>query len=83
MTVFDVRNGSEGIKEIVFSESRVKDTTVACSIKPNKNYAGEIVITDSDYDYIHNIGYLVLVSKEDAENLIKALNKAIELEWVV
>lgn len=82
MSVFDVRGEQVSeVQEIVFSDETVDDTTVAYCIKPYKNYKGEIVIADSDYDGASQ-GYVVIVSKEDGENLIKGLHKAIELGWL-
>lgn len=76
---FDVREASEEeITEIVFSEYTPEDCLSrfhACTI--DKNSTGEIFINESSCDY-----YVTINSKEHALNLIKALNKAIDLGWV-
>lgn len=46
-------------------------------------YAPGIVIKDSTYDLDNGIGYVVLESALDADNLIKAIEKAKSLGWLV
>lgn len=72
---FDVRNE---ITEIVFSEYIPYSTMnahLACLI--DKNSDGDIFINDQDCN-----NFVAINSKEHALNLIKALNKAIDLGWV-
>lgn len=81
MSVFDVRNNPvEEITEIVFAEPRHNDednTPQAYSIEVGGEIRGDFVaISDAGGECVF------INSKEHAENLIKALNKAIELNWV-
>lgn len=78
MSVFDVRNNPvEEITQIVFAESRLDDED-----SPPQAY--KLVTSPLDYIALYDgVGEHVFInSKEHAENLIKALNKAIELGWV-
>ena len=76
MSTYDVRsNNEEVIDEIVFAEDCAwEGGWQACSITCNtlKKY---ILVSDPGES-------LVINSKEHALNLIKALNKAIELGWI-
>lgn len=78
MATFDVRNsGNEGITEIVFADEEDTQGFVqayrlnfGCFREDNP-----IAIDDGENCVIIN-------TKEHAENLIKALRKAIELGWI-
>ena len=76
MSTYDVRsNNEETINKIVFAEGcDEQESWQACSITCNtlKKY---ILVSDPGES-------LVINSKEHALNLIKALNKAIELGWI-
>ena len=74
MSTIDIRKYEPPeIDRIVFAENKDSVyTTIAYELtKEHKR----INIVDGD-------AYVIVTSKEHAENLIKALNKAIELGWV-
>lgn len=80
MFEFDVRKDvATEITSIRFSEDSVDSTTVASTL--SKEDDGDLYVRDADYGE-GNAGYLVVVNKEHAENLILALNKAISLGWL-
>lgn len=74
MSAYDVRdNAVDEITEIVFAD---ENTVVSQACVIHHDGGGHLLIED-EADYVH------INSKEHALNLIKALNMAIELEWVV
>lgn len=73
MSKFDVRNATQDeINTIIFADTH---PTYAIGNRIEKSEDPVVQIVDEQYDTMY-IG-----SKEDALNLIKALNKAIELGW--
>lgn len=75
MAVFDVREDvKEGVIEIVFAEMEVDGTSVAYKLTGDRY--SEVAIWDKLDEYV------LVKSAQDAQNLIKALNKAIELGWL-
>jgi hypothetical protein len=74
MSTIDVRGELENVSEIRFAD---KDSYDYCPdvIRGGGARQTTLVETDSDRE-------LVIRNKEHAENLIKALNKAIELGWL-
>ena len=78
MSTFDVRNSNPAeITEIVFADSTNKvGDYQAYSIIPNF-FVNVAYASISD-----SVDCVNIYSKEHAENLIKALRKAIELGWV-
>lgn len=80
MSTYDVRsNNEETITEIVFADYLDSDDcSQAYRIFPD-------VLTSAKQKYIvisQEVDSVVINSKEHALNLIKALNKAIELGWI-
>lgn len=80
MSTYDVRsNNEEVIDKIVFADLHDSDDwSQACCIIPD-------VVTHTKQKYIaisDDFDTVVINSKEHALNLIKALNKAIELGWI-
>lgn len=75
MSVFDVTVSEEEVTEIKWSESESDDYNLIPS-KP-----GEVTINDSGLNDLLNGGENLIVSVGEAENLIKAIQKAIDLGW--
>ena len=76
MTVFDVRKENFKIEKIVFSES---ETAEGCDIGHSLSVWEE----DSAFVQISDgVEYVLIESVEHAQNLKKALDKAIELGWL-
>lgn len=73
MSKFDVRNATQDeINTIIFADTH---PTYAICNRIEKEKGDLVKIVDEQY------GTMYIGSKEDALNLIKALNKAIELGW--
>lgn len=70
MTTFDVRSLSdEPITKITFSEYQDSHNAISLTL-------------EGGYIFINSVsGFVVINKRGDAKNLIKALQKAIELEW--
>lgn len=78
MSAYDVRsNKEEVINEIVFAEKYCGGGSQAFRIRQalSSTQGKYIVISDG-------CDFTIINSKEHALNLIKALNKAIELGWI-
>lgn len=75
MTRLDIREVHDTVDDIVFAEENDVD---------NSPQAYRIFNSDSNYVGISDsMGEVVIINgKEHAQNLIKALNKAIELGWL-
>ena len=72
MAIFDVRNTKDNeVFKITFADGNLG---YGCSIA--KNSYGDVTLFDCEEDWASAIA-----TKQDAENLIKALQKAIELGW--
>ena len=72
MPTFDVRNTKDNeVAKITFADG---NSGYSCSIA--KNSYGDVTLFDYEEDWASAIA-----TKQDAENLIKALQKAIELGW--
>lgn len=79
MSEFDVRKDvAAEITSIRFSENSVDSTIVASTLH---KWYGRVFVRDAYYGE-GNAGYLVIANKSHAENLILALNKAIDLGWL-
>lgn len=77
MTIFDIRTDIvEPTTRIVFSDRLVEGTHVAHFIESFSRRDDAIAIQDGTGEKV------VLVSEEHARNLIKALEKAIQLGWL-
>lgn len=78
--IYDVRNDQNGpIDEIVFSHTQDRRTDI-----PDIAYTLTQWEPDTRLVAIHDLEALVLVENAaHARNLIKALEKAIELKWLV
>jgi hypothetical protein len=76
MTVYDVRCGDDSkIEEVVFADKAcVGGSYQAYKIAPNVD--GDVKLIDGSGDYVY------VNSENHARNLIKALEKAIELGWL-
>lgn len=74
MSVLDIRKtADEPITNIVFADEGRNYVTATSLMKRSDHFR----IVDEDDD-----SNLIIESKEQAENLIKAIEKAIELNWV-
>lgn len=69
----DIRNNTQKVDTIVFAED---DESLAFAHQLYKSSSQHFSIQDG-HEYVN------LKNKADTLNLIKALNKAIELKWVV
>lgn len=79
MSSIDIRNeGNEEIDSIVFADSSGEDGFPQANNITQCNYDGVPYICIENGDCIE----IVINTKEHVLNLIKALNKAIELGWV-
>lgn len=74
MSVLDIRNTDEPVSKIVFSDDGHNYVTATSLEKRSDHF--RIVDEDDNCN-------LIVESKQQAEHLIKALQKAIELKWVV
>ena len=73
MSTIDIRNGKQcEITEIIFWDHDIAKTTPATHLKVDNDH--EVAIHDEE-------DFVFIVSQEHAENLIKSLQKAIELGW--
>lgn len=73
MSTFDVRNDvGSSITEIIFSDECVNGCDVVYRLEEDEY--GFLLKDGTDYMYV--------TSKRDALNMIKAIQKAIELGWV-
>lgn len=80
MSEFDVRK-DKTVTSIIFNDANSQDGVfVAYKITPWINKG--IRLEDIEYDG-DDIGYVVLTDKDQALNLIKALEKAVELGWLI
>lgn len=81
MSTIDIRNDKvSNVTEIRFSDDIVNTTTVASTLSKDKD--GEVLIKDRCFDFYEGLGYLCIANKEHATDLIKALEKAVELGWL-
>lgn len=85
--VYDVRKEAVGeITEIVFAEPKHKPQSVSHSFKVEKfrHSVNMVVIADEEKDNNQDssIGYVVVSSADHAKDLMKALEKAIDLGWI-
>lgn len=72
MSVFDVRkSGDNEVTRIQFA-----DTSAGYGCSLVKDSEGDVTLVDYEDEWASTIA-----TKQDAENLIKALQKAIELGW--
>lgn len=79
MSEFDVRKDTT-ITSIIFNDANSPDgANVAYKITPWTHKG--IRLEDIEYDG-DDVGYVVLTGKSQALNLIKALEKAVELGWL-
>jgi hypothetical protein len=75
MSAFDVRDGAENnITSIIIADDH-PTVVIATNLTPSESREGVVLINDVSDDYV------MINSEEHANNLIKALNKAIELKW--
>ena len=85
MSVFDVRNSETSeIKELVFADNVSKDKGITHAFKMQR-FAGHeaIMVFDEEFDPgACDVGFVVISSKQHATDLIKAINKAIDLGWL-
>ena len=73
METIDIRTTNDNVTKIQFATNHGDNAYI---LTKNNSYDGQVAIKDGNSN-------LFIASKEDAENLIKALNKAIELNWFV
>lgn len=77
MGVFDVRGEkNEEVDTIIFAERNDRDGDEQAYRLSKSTFDGFVLIEDSGSDSV------VLSSKEHAQNLIKAVEKAIDLGWL-
>lgn len=83
MSEFDVRFKDVPVSAIRFSDDMVRNTSVASTLCLSPKHESRLEIRDESFDNYHSVaGYLVIADQDHAENLIKALYKAIELGWL-
>lgn len=84
MSTFDIRDSAvEPIKHIVFSDTvNLRGLPIASSLSRNATIHDRVELRDADYDGFGE-GYVVIENKEHAQMLKLALDKAIELGWLV
>lgn len=84
MSEIDIRTEQTApVTDIVFSDPSVNTTLVAYKLTVSEQHKKRIELRDESFDdYENGLGYLIIPNKENALNLIKALNKAIELGWL-
>jgi hypothetical protein len=70
--IYDVRQRDEVVTGIVFSEQHHKGCVIAHAMEPD----GEAVRITDGHEYMY------VIDKYHAQDMIKALNKAIELGWL-
>lgn len=75
MSSIDIRNESEEVTEIIFSD---EGNSYVVATKVERYVTDSIKIVDED-----DRANVIIESKEHAENLIKAIQKAIELRWLM
>lgn len=73
MATIDIREDKSEIDAIIFSEEETRDGICVAYIMDKE--LGRLNIRDANE-------HVILTSKEHVLNLIKALNKAIELGWL-
>jgi len=75
--IFDVRNDGAGeVDEVVFADGKAADGSYqAHRIEPHTK-GRDVKVFDGSGDYVY------VNSEDHARDLIKALNKAIELGWL-
>lgn len=77
MAIFDIRKDVvEPTTRIVFAEAMMERTCVAHFLVPFNRRDDSVAIQDGTNEKV------VIASKQHALDLIKALEKAIELEWL-
>ena len=77
---FDVRNHKEPKYDLIrFHSGAIEDAYVADTIEPTEDYGLDDCIAINETGNDDSVG---IVSVEHARNLIKALEKAIELGWL-
>lgn len=84
MSEIDIRNCVVDVVNCVRFNGNGDNYPIASVIVKRENAVG-INITDSDYDPVDddcNIGFVVVEDKVQANNLIIALQKSIELGWL-
>ena len=74
MTTIDVRDTSE-VTEIIFAETTQRSTNIAFRIQKYTGMSKGIKIADERE-------FVVVHSKEHADNLIKALQEAVKQGWI-
>ncbi len=84
MSVFDVRNNSTSeVNEIHFADKVDNYTTNTQAYRIKKFDESVVMIEDEDHvDEDSDNGFVLVTSKSHADNLIKALNKAVDLGWL-
>lgn len=81
MSEIDIRNPGVSIEFIRFSDDIVNQTHVGSVLTRSEQHNNRVEIRDIGFDdYRTGFGYVTL-SKDSATNLIKGLEKAIELGW--
>lgn len=78
MATFDVRNDNSGeLDTILFADTRggFEEYSQGYSIRKSTDFRSGIQIDDDD-------GFILISTKQHALDLIKALEKAIELKWL-
>lgn len=85
MSEFDVRKKEQSvITSIVFSQPQAAFNGANVAYKLTQwDHADGVIIQDIEYDVHEGTGYVLLTDKQQALNLIKALEKAIEVRWLM
>jgi len=83
MSVFDIRGNVAEVSSIVFADDVGRENVNHCyELKKWSVVSNMVAITDADHEVGETNDYVVVSSKEHAEHLIKALNKAVSLGWL-
>lgn len=85
MSIIDVRGGFvQTVEEIRFADKlSARGYVQSYKLVTNEDFGNSVVIADDEYEgFTLDKGAVLVIGKEHGENLIKAIQKAIELEWL-
>ena len=78
MSTLDIRDSSTSVEKIRFADNQSYQNAI--EIMPWDAQDGAVIIKDRGYDG-DDLGYVVIANELDAKNLVKSIEKAIELGW--
>lgn len=83
MSEYDVRHGNVSVIDCIrFADEVDGINVIANTLALNKDHRDRVELRDCDYDIDDGNGYVIIANVQHAEQLISALNKAIELKWL-